>query len=138
MRQYAEGLSAHLSPALAACTPRPTHQTKGKKVTHTLPPLKGSRSFQLVLLKARVPVNRVAYSTVINAFAQEGDAKSAEHWFSGMIQDRIAPNTVTFCSMIKAAANNGDVENARLWLESPPYFRMSSLSTENHVQTDYN
>ena len=75
-------------------------------------------------------VNQVAYSTVINAFAQEGDVSSAERWFTGMIQDRISPNTVTFCSMIKAAANNGDVEHARLWLESPPYFRIVYRSTE--------
>ena len=67
-----------------------------------------------------MPANRVSYSTVINAVAQEGDVNAATSWFSSMCDDRISPNEVTFCSMIKACANKGDVEEARQWLQSAP------------------
>ena len=84
-----------------------------------------------------MPPNRVAYSTVINAFAQEGSVEAAERWFSSMTADRVVPNEVTFCSMIKACANKGDADHAMQWLQSGSWsLRIASLQALDKLSTE--
>merc|ERR1719265_259243 len=58
----------------------------------------------------------VSYSTVINAFAKLGDARSAEQWLTKMIDAGVEANVQSYSTVVSAFAKAGDADGAEKWL----------------------
>ena len=55
------------------------------------------------MMNAGVEADAKIYSTMIEAYAEVGNAAKAEHWLSRMIQEKgICANTSTYNAVIKA------------------------------------
>ena len=59
--------------------------------------------------------NSTTYSSLINAYAKNGDPAGAEYWFGMMTSSGVEANEVTYNTMIAAFAKQGNVPRASHW-----------------------
>ncbi|KAK8941450.1 Pentatricopeptide repeat-containing protein [Platanthera zijinensis] len=62
--------------------------------------------------------NLVTWNALLSAYAQQGDARSADKMFEEMIDRKLAPDEYTFLALLAAHGNAGLVDDTEKWLNA--------------------
>jgi len=58
-----------------------------------------------------------AFRKLMDAFAQRGETKLAQQWFTKIVSEGIIPDTTTFNTVIRAQLRRGELSGAEQWLD---------------------